>query len=44
MKMIDDAISAINSNSRSFETTIKLSDINYPEQFRKLEELIGESP
>ena len=41
MKMIDDAILAINGNSRAFETTIKLSDINYPEQFRKIEEAIG---
>ena len=41
MKMIDDAILAINDNSRAFETTIKLSDINYPEQFRKIEEAIG---
>ncbi|GAB6947349.1 hypothetical protein JCM16161A_14790 [Vulcanisaeta sp. JCM 16161] len=44
MKMIDDAISAINNNSRSFETTIKLSDINYPEQFRKIEEAVGGLP
>ena len=43
MKMIDDAISAINGNSRAFETIIKLSDVNYPEEFRKIEEVIGGS-
>ncbi len=44
MKIIDETISAINNNSRNFETIVRLSDINYPEQFRKIEEVIGGSP
>ena len=43
MIIINDVISAINSNSRVFETIIKLSDVNYPEEFRKIEEVIGGS-
>ena len=43
MMMIDDAISAISGNSRVFETIIKLNDVNYPEEFRKIEKMIGGS-
>lgn len=44
MIAVDNVISVISSGSRNFETVIRLSDVNYPEPFRKIEELIGGSP
>lgn len=41
MIMIDNALSAVGKSSRSFETVVRLDDINYPEPFKKVEELIG---
>lgn len=43
MIAVDNVISVISSGSRNFETVIRLSDVNYPEPFRKIEELIGGS-
>ncbi|GAB6943915.1 hypothetical protein JCM14467A_06970 [Vulcanisaeta sp. JCM 14467] len=43
MKTVDEAISTIGGSSRTFETIVRLSDINYPEPFRKIEEVIGGS-
>jgi len=38
---VNDAISAISSNSLRLETVIKLGDINYPSPFRELESKLG---
>ena len=43
MKTVDEVISTIGGSSRTFETVVRLSDINYPEPFRKIEEVIGGS-
>ncbi len=41
MVTIDKLISSMSTGSNSFETVVKISDINYPEPFKKIEELIG---